>query len=230
MPEEMGDANEMARRFYGYGRWAAPYWFIGPEQGQARNENNDLGPRLKAWRDLGAPELCDCKQYCDAFNLHRWHEKGDLQPTWVRLILLLMTFLNKPADRESLRRYQRSQWGSTNDPRGETCVIELSGWPANNQTTPRDRETFRQQRIEVIRERMSENHLLQLVVMYGKSEMKSWEKIAGRSFRPDNILKSGGTTFAAAAHPVSFEGVSYAYWKELGQRLRKRHLGPEGRI
>jgi hypothetical protein len=77
---------------------------------------------------------------------------------------------------------------------------------------------------------MSENHLLQLVVMYGKSEMKSWEKIAGRSFPPDKILKSGGTTFAAAVHPVSFEGVSYAYWKELGQRLSKRHLGPEGRI
>jgi hypothetical protein len=26
--------EEMARECYGYGRWGAPYWFIGPEQGQ----------------------------------------------------------------------------------------------------------------------------------------------------------------------------------------------------
>lgn len=24
---------EMAKRSFGYGRWEAPYWFIGPEQG-----------------------------------------------------------------------------------------------------------------------------------------------------------------------------------------------------
>lgn len=44
---------EMARRSFGFGRWEAPYWFIGPEQGQGPHENGDLGLRLKAWHQLG---------------------------------------------------------------------------------------------------------------------------------------------------------------------------------
>src|ERR1700747_2493049 len=109
----MDDAlSEMALRCYGYGRWDAPYWFIGPEQGQARKENNDLQPRLKAWQELGSPEVCDCKEFTLAINEHRWHRDGkpNLQPTWRPLTLLLMAFLKRPTDTERLRRYQRSEW------------------------------------------------------------------------------------------------------------------------
>jgi hypothetical protein len=47
------DTLEMARRNYGYGRWDAPYWFIGPQQGMGRHENSNLRLRVKAWQDLG---------------------------------------------------------------------------------------------------------------------------------------------------------------------------------
>jgi hypothetical protein len=57
------EVREMARRCYGYGRWDAPYWFIGPEPGQARDENNDLMPRAKSWLDLGGGELIDCHAF-----------------------------------------------------------------------------------------------------------------------------------------------------------------------
>jgi hypothetical protein len=207
--------SEMALRCYGYGRWDAPYWFIGPEQGQSRKENGDLKQRLAAWRKLGSMELCDCEEFHLAINEHSWHRDGKLQSTWRSLILLLMTFLNRPTDKESLRSYQRSEWGRTN---GETCVIELSGLAANNLTVPRDRETFRQERIRVIRERMRENHP-QLVVMYGTAQRQNWEKIAGGSFPPDNVLVSDGAILALTPHPVK-HGLSNAYWEELGQRLR----------
>ena len=208
------DFNEMARRCFGYGRWDAKYWFIGPEQGQGVAENDDLTHRFNAWRDLGSSELCDLEQFHKAINEHRWHRI--LQPTWRPLILLLMTFLKKPADTESLRRYQRFEWGRAN---GETCLIELSGLAARSFAVSRDRETFRQERIEIIRERMRQNRP-ELVIMYGKTQRESWEKIAGGAFPSDNILKLNGIIHALAPHPVAF-GMTNAFWKGLGNRLRQ---------
>jgi hypothetical protein len=49
-PQQSSDTawrEEMARECYGYGRWAAPYWFIGPEQGQG---HDDLRKRYHVWR------------------------------------------------------------------------------------------------------------------------------------------------------------------------------------
>jgi hypothetical protein len=55
--------REMAGRCYGYGRWDAPYWFIGQEQGMARDEKNNLKPRVEAWLYLGGCELSDCREF-----------------------------------------------------------------------------------------------------------------------------------------------------------------------
>jgi hypothetical protein len=173
------DIHEMARRCYGYGRWDAPYWFIGLEQGQGQKENNDLALRLRAWHELGSPELCDCQKFHSAINEHRWHRDGKLQSTWRPFILLLLTYLKKSTVPESLRRYQRSEWGRTN---GETCVIELFGLAANNLTVVRDRKSFQHERIQRICEMMLESHP-ELVVMYGTSEKESWEQIADVTFR-----------------------------------------------
>lgn len=98
--------REMARRSYGYGSWDAPYWFIGPEQGQALNENNDLKRRVEAWLHFGGAELCDCREFHDRICQMKWHqERPRLQSTWRPLMLLLMTFLKRPTDNESLRTY-----------------------------------------------------------------------------------------------------------------------------
>src|SRR5205823_14350276 len=53
----------MARDFFGYGRWDAPFWFIGPEQGQKRQESNDLGARCRIWQEMGSPEVLDIYEY-----------------------------------------------------------------------------------------------------------------------------------------------------------------------
>jgi hypothetical protein len=74
------EIREMGRRCYGYGRWEAPYWFIGPEQGQARNENHDLKLRCKAWLHCGGGELSDCSAFHDFMN----QEAGRLITEWHR--------------------------------------------------------------------------------------------------------------------------------------------------
>lgn len=103
---------EMARRSYGYGRWYAPYWFIGPEQGKGKGEACDNSQRIRAWKQLRETELCDCLDFHAQIRDMSWHlSKPSLQRTWRTLILLLKTFLDEPSDIESLRAYQRDRWG-----------------------------------------------------------------------------------------------------------------------
>jgi|SRR5271165_302020 len=224
----MDDAKRMASRFYGHGRWDAPYWFIGPEQGQAKKENDDLGPRIRAWLQLGAEHLNDCGAFHELLAERRWHqERPSLQPTWRPLLLLLMKFLGKPTDKDSLRYYQRDRWGRLRE--GETCVIELSGLPANNVKVSGERtrklfgkeeiNVIRNERIAFIRDQMRSERPT-LVVMYGWGERKHWEEIAGRPFPSDDVLKLGQTMVALTRHPTA-HGSRNQYWEELGQRLRR---------
>jgi hypothetical protein len=213
------DVREMARQSYGYGSWAAPHWFIGPEQGQGRHEkDDDLKPRVEAWRHFGGRELDDCRDFHDRIDEQRWHrERPQLQKTWRRLMLLLMTFLGRQTDDESLSKYQRDQWGRLS---GETCVIELSGLAARSAKVRRDRKSFRRERIKIIRERML-HYKPELVVMYGVSEKRHWEAIAEQRFPRENILKLGRTIVALALHPTTWgNGAPDEYWQELGERLR----------
>lgn len=212
---EEDEIREMALRSYGFGCWTAPYWFIGPEAGQSREEHDDLTRRAEAWRSLGGCQLMDCREFhlrIGELGLHR--EKPRLQQTWRPLMLLLMTFLGEePVTTDQLRNYQRDKWGALD---GETCVIELSGLPANSFRVDRDRKCFRKERIQVIRERILE-YKPKFVVMYGLSDKPSWEEIAGRAFPSENSLKLGSTIIAFAPHPTS-HGSTNDYWRQLGQR------------
>jgi hypothetical protein len=102
-------------------------------------------------------------------------------------------------------------------------VIELSGLPANNFRVPRDREQYREERIEVIRQRLRE-YQPQLVVMYGKGGKKHWAEIAGRSMESGEILTIESTTFAFTPHP-NLQFPRGDFWKDkdwagFGERLR----------
>ena len=211
------DILEMARQCYGYGRWEAPYWFIGPEQGMGRSENNDLKPRVEAWRHFGSRQLDDCRDFHAHIKDNRWHrERPRLQATWRPLLLLMMSFRGRPTGRETLRRYQRDELGRLN---GETCVIELSGLAAHSFKIERDREAFREERIKTIREKILQ-HQPELVVMYGKSEKPHWEAITGQPFPPANFLKMGKSKIVFTTHPVT-HGLTNSYWEELGRAARK---------
>jgi hypothetical protein len=210
--------HQMALTSYGYGLWNYPYWFIGPEQGQASHEKDDLGMRIEAWCHFGKRELDDCRAFHERIGEKRWHgldgKKPRLQSTWYRLILLLMGFLKRERESENLREYQRDRWGRQHD--GETCVIELSGLAARNFKVPRDREIFRSQRIEVIRQRMAD-HKPSLVVLYG-IEQSVRELIVGRSFSLEEIVIIPPTILTAIPHPAR-SGWTNERYVELGKRL-----------
>jgi hypothetical protein len=53
----MADAKALAaERWYGYGRWNAPYWFVCKEPGGV-----DEPEQYASWLRLGAGELIDCR-------------------------------------------------------------------------------------------------------------------------------------------------------------------------
>jgi hypothetical protein len=217
---------EMARRCYGYGRWDAPYWFIGPEEGMDGHLKERLGAWLKLGRETG---LSDCRTFHEQIGVTKWHREtpsARLQPTWKALILLLFAFQGEHPSKDQLRTYQRSRWGSR---RGETCVIELSGLPAKNLAeglaqrgrlfTSDERDAILQERIKFIRDRINKHKLsLKFVVMYGKGSKVHWEKIAGCSLTPDGVVRSGSILFAFAPHPQE-RGRRNEDWKNLGKRL-----------
>lgn len=219
--------EKMARQCYGYGRWDAPYWFIGLGEGMG---SESLYKRAEAWGELQNEGLCDCRAFHERIRENRWHEKPvQFQPTWRRLMLLLMTFLERDGDDDSLlRKYQSGEWGIRE---GETCACELFGLPAPNFKTyktlmngrfnPEESKDILQKRIEFIRCKISCHNPI-FVVMYGRGARKQWRAIADCSLPDDTICKLGSTMMVSAIHPTA-HGVEDAYWVNLGERLRLQH-------
>lgn len=220
--------EEMARDCYGYGRWDAPYWFIGPEQGQG---HDDLSKRFEVWKVLDKDGLCDCRAFHRIIE-PKWHCETDrknqppLQRTWDKLIILLKAFDDDPSvDPDARRRYQRDELGMLN---GKTCIIELSGLAAHDLRVDRGtmRRDYLPQRIEAIRKKIAEN-TPKFVVMYRTKQKTDWQEIAGCELDPGKVVFRDGTAFVMAEHPVSKRGSSNEYWSQIGFDLRKAvtHIG-----
>jgi hypothetical protein len=215
--------QEMAERFYGFGRWDAPYWFIGPEAGQAMKEDDQLEQRASAWSKCGKLEIVDLKEYHDHLEpgLHT-REKAGLQFTWNKLMITLLEYQGQPATIEERRTYQRLRLGRAHE---ETCLIELSGLPANNSTTIRERERFLPARVHRLQEALAaklKSPLPGFVVMYGKGSHNHFNSIFGSTLEQDRVVRVGSTVVVLATHPNT-RGKTNQDWIALGKALRQTH-------
>jgi hypothetical protein len=77
--------EEMAEHWYGYGRWDAPYWFVGVEPGGDKLEES-----AQRWRELGRGELLDIVAHLEGLYVKQFDERAKTQPTWGKLIWLLL--------------------------------------------------------------------------------------------------------------------------------------------
>jgi hypothetical protein len=210
---------EIGRDWFGYGSWSAPYWFIGPEPGMLGNGTDDLDTRTKAWMGLGGGEVVDCRAHHLAFGCNKWFRPGaPIQPTWGKLIRLLLTFTGEAATNGAIREYQRTRWGSVD---GDTCVIELSSQAAHSLRVERDRSHFLDERIATIQTRIRESGPI-FVVMYGSGSRAAFESIAAQQFDRDGFAAIGATSLLHTPHPVA-HGSSNAQWEEYGRQLRNQH-------
>jgi hypothetical protein len=208
---------DMAEHFFGYGRWDAPFWFIGPEAGMGKEGKDSLAARYESWNQLGRAEIVDCEKHHRGFGFTKWHDPlPPTQPTWRQLVRLLLAYQEKDQSLDDIRAYQRDHWGREN---GETCVIELCGLAAPSMQTVQDRTTFLSRRVERIREAALKN-TPKFIVMYGHGNREEWERIAGAKFDANGIWRMGRTVAATAPHPVT-RGLGNEYWVNFGQMLRE---------
>lgn len=212
-----------ARSWFGYGRWEAPYWFIGMEPGGADDEAS-----YEAWQDLGGGELIDCRAHHLSSNdpiWTRWHaaERPPTQPTWRRLIQLFLSFEGTPTDLEAVARFQRDDWGSED---GETALIEVSGLHSPSLGTSIERTVFRDERIAIILNRMRE-YAPRFAVMYGLGYREIYEGICESSFDEDGFTWSGPTLCVLVEHPAARPGKSAEWWMRKGLEIRSRLLNAE---
>jgi hypothetical protein len=207
-----------SQRWFGYGRWEAPYWFVGMEPGGTPDRTS-----YDSWFRLGATELIDCKAHHLDWNalagreISRWHRptKPPTQRTWLPLIQLLLAYLGQPAGLENARYYQRDMWGMSH---GETALIELSVLRATNLDVEVDRERHRDYRINLIRTRMLEQQP-RFVVFYGVSYREFYERIAGGLFDSAGFRWSGRTLCVLVAHPrARRRPLATQSWIDLGKR------------
>jgi hypothetical protein len=218
--------QDMAENSFGFGTWESSYWFLGPEQGMSKKEN-ELSKRYAAWRSLGSQELDDCLEFHRQIEEPRWHcDNATPQRTWTRLISALVGYgAEGISDRIS---YQQKHWGRRpgHAIEAETCVIELSGIAAHNLGVERDRKSYLDSRLAKIDYEMRRQKPA-FLVLYGKTAgcRQAWKVLtrdAGDVIQCSlgvQVRKMENSMIAWATHPANF-GQTIAQWQVLGQELK----------
>ena len=159
---------EAAVKWFGYGRWDAPFWFVGMEPG-----GDDHPEIYTSWAACGKSGLIDTKMHEDEWNRRvapelrtRWFaERPAIQRgTWQPLIHVVLGYTGSDEDAHA---YQRDKLGRAD---GETALIEASPTAYKSLSTPGDRGVT-ESRLTTLREKLNESHPA-LAVFYGKA-MKS---------------------------------------------------------
>jgi hypothetical protein len=134
------------------------------------------------WRALRYGELVDIAAHHDKHDRDWFGESvTKTQPTWQKLIWLLMYYEGREPTANAVLAYQKTRLGRMND---ETALLELSALPAYGSGIPRPRMLFRAERVALIRERLLA-HEPEVVVFYspdnrpGRRYVDAWEAIIG---------------------------------------------------
>ena len=207
----------MDRDFFGFGKWSAPYWFIGPEQGNGRSEDDYFDERLAAWEMLQRPEVCDCASFHQYLGDTTWHQPlPPLQSTWRSLLLFRLEYIEEPSTVFHRKRYQADLLGAED---GNTCVIKLSGIAARWLRPESERHEFLAHRVNRIRSRIA-SYRPELVLMYRPADRPTWNAIAGQQVQADSVTLIDGAIFVMSPHPLDF-GRSNASWRRLAAKARE---------
>jgi len=226
-----------ADSFYGYGRYEAPYWFIGLEEG-SDGSVEEIQRRLAVWREGGCQELEDAWDYhvrIGATDLTR--ERPKLQSTWKQLCRIVLAGTEQQTDTESLRHYQKHHLGRRDD---ATCLLELLPLPSRNtgewrygnasrlpQLTSRRaaRQYYAPRRVRHLRQRIGQ-YRPAVVVFYGSTNRDRWTEIAGVPFERVGDAElyattAKGTLSLTTRHPTFRQPGLTAYFESVGQVVRE---------
>ena len=205
-------------RWFGYGQWSAPFWFIGMEPG-----GNDDDANYDAWYQLGGGELIDCRQHHLNSGCKKWHcgDRPPTQSTWRRLIQVFLAFEDKPTELDAVSRFQRDSFGAID---GNIALIELSALHARSLQEKVNRKAHLPERLSLIEKRLSQ-HPPKFALFYGRDYREHYERIEGVRFGSDGMCWRDDTLCVLAPGPTARYPTACSkpkYWIELGTTMRKR--------
>jgi hypothetical protein len=225
--------SQFVQNFCGYGNYSGQFWFIGMEEGGG-NSFSEINTRLTTWANRGKSELDDLAEYHNDIGVMDWfNDKPKLQPTWNKLIRILLSSSGKLPTTEQVREYQKTLLGRLF---GDTCLLELLPLPspsigqwlyAQYSQLPylKDRATYRQEciesRIEHLQGRINQ-YQPKVVIFYSLSYQEYWKKITRVDFcqNSDKIYfgRNESTLFVMTKHPAA-QGVTSEYFHQVGQLI-----------
>jgi hypothetical protein len=211
------DQCALAKGWYGYGRWNAPYWFVGIEPG-----GDELEACVRMWNALGRAELVDIAVHQEEHGTD-WFGPSvtKAQATWQKLIWLLMYYQGREPDASTVLAYQKTRLGRATE---EAALLELSALPAYSTAIARPRMLFRAERVNLIRERLL-HHQPEFAVFYSPDNGKerryrdAWDAITGHTLVRDVPVLVGHTVCVMTYHPNG--KWSKDYWRGIADTLRR---------
>ena len=223
-----------ATHFYGYGNYTGKYWFVGMEEGGG-DSFQEIEKRLAIWSQRGGCELEDVAEYHIALGItYPFAPTAKLQPTWSKLIRVLLSAEGYSALKEDVRAYQRHYLGRKS---GESCLLELLPLPSPSTSDwlyaqysqlkyLTDRETYRHyfmpKRIRHIKERIRQ-YKPKAVIFYSFSYRSYWAEIAETELQAKDygefyLGKDSGVVFVTMKHPAA-TGVTSEYFQNIGKAV-----------
>ena len=223
--------QEYIETFYGYGNYGGRHWLVGMEEGGGDNFE-EVASRVSAWTRRSKPELDDVLGFHRETRLHKWFRPNPpLQPTWNKLIRLLLRAQGLSADTDTVRAYQGATLGRANGP---NCLLELLPLPSPSanewlysthsaipwlQNRTAYREHVAPTRMRHLQERIGQ-HRPGVVVFYGLGYRQWWEQIVGSPFVATEldgfyVARTDPTFFALTKHPAN-RGITNQYFERAG--------------
>lgn len=236
-------------KFWGYGSFEAPVWFVGMEEGLAGTKEPELEERFRA--TYGKPTV-DIRQDMKNIPEHMKFFNGDrspIQSTWKYPIALYLYLKDKDFSKlsgddrkEAIRKYQ--VYDLCDMERKENTLFELMPLPSKNI----DKSTWMYTGVEGFDEKkeyikkyivdrtqefkkLIEQHKPSLVVFYSTTYLPYWVEVAGKEldmiieFKEEKksvkmyFAKNACTDFCVIPHGTSF-GMSYDKLFKFLEKIR----------
>lgn len=221
--------EDYTKRFFGYGSWKAPIWFVGMEEGGANAcYVKNFDKHLRSWAEGGRRALVNIRT------------GAPLQKTWLGLIRVQLGREGVRHGRRSLelaRDYQRVSLCRTS----KECLIELLPLPSRSigkwpwaERYPqvswlRNRTVYRKHVLGPRCERICRaihKHRPRAVVFYGLTYQDEWSRISGARFAETAIPQvsfahDSNTLFAVMPHP-NMHGLKAEYFLKVGAAIGRK--------
>lgn len=223
--------------FYGYGNYKGDFWFIGMEE-HCRDSFEEVQNRLNVWQKRGKHELEDVAGYHTELGIPEpfRDKKPTLQPTWSKLIQVLLTAqTGMPPDQEEVRAYQQRLWARH---KGNECLLELFPLPSPSTkhwlysdhshlsslvSRERYRDDWGSSRIVELKNYI-QVYCPKVVIFYSFNYLKYWHEIAGSNLMLAETgelyaCQKDETLFVVVKHPNT-RGITNNYFHNVGQFIK----------